>query len=389
MISRSGWVVLLLGALCLVGGRALGLIELYVVGATALALVIVALVAVRLGRLRLQVGRDVRPIRVHAGQVARVEVRATNRGPRRTPVLRVTDPVAGTKGARLQIAPLPRGDTARAAYRLPTERRGLLRVGPLRMTVADPFHLASVTVIAAPQVELVVLPRIEVIAAPSGMGGRDPHAGREHASTFGHHGEDFHSLRPYNLGDDLRRVHWPTSARHDDLFVRNDEVPWQGRTTVILDTRLASYDEEEFERAVTASASIISASLQRRQLVRLVTTDGLDAVGAAAHDGLVEHLATVERTRAGSMKVVSLALSRGTVGGALVLVTGRPSRGDLDSVLPLSRRFGRTTAVLCGPVASDLAGVGRLRLVAYGADRTFASVWADAHGAVRAPSVRT
>ncbi len=67
--------------------------------------------------------------------------------------------------------------------------------------------------------------------------GNDPLAGAEHPNALGRGGEDFYALRHYVVGDDLRRVHWPSTARHDELMVRQDELPWQGRATVLVDVR--------------------------------------------------------------------------------------------------------------------------------------------------------
>ena len=98
------------------------------------------------------------------------------------------------------------------------------------------------------------------------------------------------------MGDDLRRVHWPSSARHDELLVRQDELPWQGRTTVLLDVRKAAHSGDSLEVAVSAAASIVAATARRNDLVRLVTTDGTDsgfAPGSDHVEAIMEHLAVV------------------------------------------------------------------------------------------------
>jgi uncharacterized protein (DUF58 family) len=90
-------------------------------------------------------------------------------------------------------------------------------------------------------------------------------------------GDEFHSLRPYVIGDDLRRVHWPSTARRDELTVRQDERHQQGRTTVLLDVRRAVHTDESFERAVSAAASLLVAAVRRGDEVRLVATDRTDS----------------------------------------------------------------------------------------------------------------
>ena len=80
-----------------------------------------------------------------------------------------------------------RAVTVRSAYRLPTERRGLIAVGPLAVVVADPFGLAAVRAEAAPRTELTVLPRVDDILPPPPSGGDEPLAGvrQTHAGGVG------------------------------------------------------------------------------------------------------------------------------------------------------------------------------------------------------------
>src|SRR5947208_3367232 len=82
---------------------------------------------------------------------------------------------------------------------------------------------------AAAATRLTVYPRVDAIAAVPQTLGHDPLAGADHPNAMGQVGEDFYALRPYQVGDDLRRVHWPSTARHGDLMIRQDEMPWQGR----------------------------------------------------------------------------------------------------------------------------------------------------------------
>jgi uncharacterized protein (DUF58 family) len=377
--TSRGWAVAFVGAFTVFAGRAFGIIELFVIGLGLLVLVGGAWAIVRFVRLRLEVAREVTPLRVHAGGTAKVELRVTNLGRARSPLLALTDPVAGTKGARLHVAPLRRKAAARAAYRLPTARRGVVAIGPLLVRVQDPFGLAAIEAIGAPRVELTVYPAVEELDAKPASGNRDPHAGAEHPNALGRHGEDFYALRPYVVGDDLRRVHWPSTARNDELMVRQDELPWQGRTTVMLDTRQFGYDEDTFETAVSATASILLAGWHRHDLVRIVTTDGTDSGFASGHafEASMEYLAVVKPSTRGSLPALTAALGR-AVGGSLVVVVGRTPPGELETLGRASRRFSTTTVVVCDttPVAKP-AGVTHLVNVTPG--RPFAADWAEAH----------
>jgi uncharacterized protein (DUF58 family) len=335
------------GAALLAAGRLVGISELYVFGAAALILVLVAAFYVHLTRLDLEVDRRAYPARVYAGNTSRVEIRLRNLRLRTTPTLRLRDPVSGTEGAELLVPPLDRRATAAVTYRLPTERRGLHRIGPLQITMADPFGLVGSSTTGADRIEVTVYPRVDdVLPVPFTLG-HDPLAGSLQPHALGRAGDDFYALRPYVVGDDLRHIHWPSTARHDELLVRQQEQPWQGRTTVLLDVRRSAQDVETLEVAVSAVASIVTANCDRHDLVRLVSTDGTDsgfAVGRSHLEAMLEHLAVVEATGAASLRAMLDLLHR-DAGGALVVVVAHVPTDELKAITRLGRRYGSVTIV--------------------------------------------
>jgi hypothetical protein len=181
------------------------------------------------------------------------------------------------------------------------------------------------------------------------------------------------------VGDDLRRIHWPSSARFGDLLVRQDEVHWQGRTTVVLDTRGHTHTGDSFEDAVSAAASVIAAAWRRRDLVRLVTTAGWDSGVDAGHghaERLLDELARVRSVQQGTL--------RGTIGGI-----GRSGSGAVVVVagtLPETEREGlaRTTAIgrhsltlvaVTGGVSSAGSSRGGGDVIALDGPDGFAAAW--------------
>lgn len=383
MVTRSGWLAVLGAGAAIAAGRLFGLVELFLLGAGLAVLVGLAVVRVLLTRLDLEVGRHLSPRRVHAGQQARVELVVTNRAARPTPVLRLHDPVSGTQGATVLLAPVDEGSTVRSAYRLPTDKRGLVTIGPLGVVVADPFGLAQVRADAAPRTELTVLPRVDEVLAPPLAGGDEPLAGVRQVALAASAGDDFAALREYVVGDDLRRVHWPSSARHDDLLVRQDEVHWQGRTTIVLDTRARTHTTDSFETAVSAAASLVTASWKRRDLVRLLTTTGYDAgfnAGQAHVERIMEELAVVDATSTGSLRgVVDSSVASGT---SVVVIVGDIPGPELVALLSLPARRGALTVVSVdrhstpAPAHAGLVSCGT-------AARSFAVAWNEAMTARR------
>jgi uncharacterized protein (DUF58 family) len=383
-LTRRGWILAGLTVVLLLGARLFGLVELYVAGAAAGVLLASTALVVGFTRLQVEVNRSIHPPRVHAGAPSRVDLLVRNRSRRRTPVLRLEDSVTGTRGAQLLLGPMAAGDDARAAYRLPTERRGIVQIGPLSVVLGDPFGLAEVRLEGAGVSELTVLPAVDRISPPPHTTGDDPHAGAEHPNALGRSGEDFYALRNYVVGDDLRRVHWGATARHDELMVRQDELPWQGRATVLLDVRMATTTPEALDVAVSAAASVVMACWRRQDLIRLVTTDGTDSGFAAGHgqvDAIMEHLATVQPSRENNFRASLDHLTRGSIGGAFVAVVGDMAANELEAIARLRTRYGwlriiTFDASAWDPQAPAAAETERHRhLLRVTRDRPFVPAW--------------
>jgi len=393
MLTRSGWTAVVAAVALVVVGRVLGIFELFLLGAAALALTAAAVVSIRRTALRLDVSRTLQPPRVHAGTLSRVELTVRNRSTRRTPVLALRDPVGRGQSARVVLSPLGQGETLRAAYRMPTERRGIVPVGPLVVEVTDPFGLASLISPAAPVAELTVWPAVVDVDPLPHTAGDDPHGGVEHPHALAAGGEDFYALRAYQPGDDLRRVHWRSTARRgDELLVRQDERPWQARATILLDARRAAHSPTSFEAAVSAAASIALACWRRRFLLRLVDTTGHDsgfASGATHIESFLEHLAKLRLSEYGHLAATAASLRRPGNGGACAAVLGDRSATDLQALARLRPPYAALTVVAFPPSEArrraSAAPSGSVLEVPEGAD--FAAIWNRAARARRRPMV--
>ena len=343
MITRRGWVALAASATLAVAGRLVGLGELYGLAGAGLALVLAGLLLTRRGTNRVVLQRRITPNRVHVGSPWRVELIATNTGTLRSPLLAVSTTFAsGQRYARFLLAPLAPEARVEAGFRLPTDRRGVFTLGPLVVERSDVFGLVARRTNAMPATKLTVFPRIDHVASMDGVGVADPLADMHGPRRIGSSGGDFYALVEYEQGDDLRRVHWPSVARTGELMIRQDETPWRGRTTVIVDMRSDVHDADSFEDALSAAASVIVAGGARNGLVRLVTTAPYDSGYGAGHghvDHLLEVLALAKPTKgeAGGLAALRGATKRGgatgaTRGGPCVVTTSRGAR-ELGSFL--------------------------------------------------------
>ncbi|MDO8361271.1 MAG: DUF58 domain-containing protein [Actinomycetota bacterium] len=322
MPTRNGWAMLASAVAAVVVGRVFGLLEMYVLGAGLGTAFAIALVVVNRPLPRLDVRRVARPATVSVGEPARVDIQVLNRSNVRSPRLKLWEPVGDKGGAPMQLAPLGSGEAVSAAYRVPTARRGVLRTGPLRTERTDLLGLCRRSGWLAGSGEVLVVPERVPLAFP-GLGS----AGRigEHLrmKSYGQTGTEFHSQREYTPGDDLRRINWKTTARAGTLIVRETAQEGVRRCVVVLDTRADSYDEDGFERAVTAAASVVAAGAAAGVTTRMVAP-GMDLRGPDVAPQSLRWLATVgtgaevvDHTAAGRTSTDGL--------GLLIVVTSHAS----------------------------------------------------------------
>ena len=318
MPTRQGWGALGAGLGSVFAGRVFALIELYVVGAALVIAVALAMLVVRRPLPRLEARRVLRPALVAVGEPARVDLMVTNRAAFPSPSLKLWEPVGDKGGAPMQLAPLASGHTCSAAYRVPTARRGVLQTGPLRAERTDPlgFAVRGGWMAGADQV-MVVPERIPLAFPHVNSPGRLGQYLRMKA--YAQNSSEFHSHREYVPGDDLRRVSWKASARVGELIVRETAQEGVRHCTVVLDTMADGYDEDSFERAVSAAASVVSAAAAEGVATRLVAP-GIDLRGPEVAPLSLRWLATVE---VGGEAVDHTAAGHGMEGLCLlVVVTG-------------------------------------------------------------------
>lgn len=166
-------------------------------------------------------------------------------------------------------------DRLSLTYRVRATRRGRWRLGPLEVRRTDPLGLASAVGPLGRTALLAVRPRVWPLSGlpPAGTSDLDTAAsGTRHPSA------DDAALREYSPGDDLRRVHWASSARRGGLVVRQDERSARRVATVLLDLPI---DRAATERAVELAASVATALHRAGHPVTLLTAQG-EATGIDA-----------------------------------------------------------------------------------------------------------
>jgi uncharacterized protein (DUF58 family) len=360
MLTLRGWSVALTGIALLVVARIFGAGPVEQFGFALLVLPLLAIAVVRLGKHDLEVVRRTNPERVRAGSKVKVTLEIKNRGRGPAPHLLLEDRVPTDVAGRARFAlhgVEPKGRRY-ASYELRPPRRGHYQVGPLTLTSTDPFGLARRASAAAPTASILVHPRVEPLALPRDFGDRRSLAVSALRQPIGAQGEDFYTLREYNEGDDLRKVHWPATAKRGRYMIRQEETPWHTRATVVFDDRTSAHDgigdTSSFERVIEATASIVDLYHRSGYTYRLTgaTAAGLQASKGSPHfNRSLDLLATVMTSGAGAegdpLSARLLEIEAGTAGeGTLALVTGSLSTDAALAVTRCRRRFRQVIVVI-------------------------------------------
>ncbi len=230
-------------------------------------------------RLRLGAARALLPDRVSVGSPGEVQLELWRNGrlPAGEVLLEDGVPYALGSRPRFVVERLPHDRRVALRYPLQPVLRGIQQVGPLRATITDPFGLCEFERELIGHSRLVVVPKVVGLwGLPSGagIGAGDDGSIRLHAGQ----GEADVIVRQYRQGDDLRKVHWRSTARRDEIMVRVEERPWRGGTTVLLDHRIAAHHgtgpAASLEWAVSFAASVALQLRRSGHRVRLVTEHG-------------------------------------------------------------------------------------------------------------------
>jgi uncharacterized protein (DUF58 family) len=353
-LTRRGWSFFGSALGLFAGGRLLGLPQLWILATTTLMLLLIS--AAWTNTRRVVVGGERRPTeRLQVGVEGRVDLVVVNDGDHTTPTLALTDSFdRGRRSARFLLAPLNPGEIARAAYRVPTDRRGRFELGPLSASCADPFGLCERSRLVADRTEVLVYPRVHDILALPELGGDDLDSHAAELVGRPDVGGEFHLLREYNAGDDLRRVHWKATARRSRLMVRQDESKRRAPVLVLLDVRAGHHDRDSFESAIEAAASIATALARAGRPYSVMTSAGetLGHPGQRHLATLMDALAVIEPV-ASDRLIPALAGRRST---AVAFVTGHIRDHDGAAIDLMVRSGGGMAIVTTGSPATGATG---------------------------------
>ncbi|MFI0407490.1 DUF58 domain-containing protein [Actinomadura sp. 3N508] len=369
MLTPLGWGTAAVSAPLYAAGWWLGYPEPAMLAVAGLAAVGAAALWT-LPQPKLDVRREIAPLKVERGEPAVGVLHVTNKG-RGTRGLSAHD-AAGSTSVAVDVPRLRAGGTRSVTYRLPTERRGEIPVGPLRLVRADPLRLARrVREYGAPQILLVRPRTVRLPLLPSGRAHHleGPTSDRSPAGTA-----TFHALREYVIGDEMRHIHWKSSARTGTLMVRQLVDASLPTTTVVLEARPESWPEpDDFELAVDAAASVAAGAAAANFPVRILTGNGplADTRGGPGDMEVVLDRLTSVTTREGPQSTVD-AVRRVRAGGSLVVVTS--GAAELGRIAAVRSRFDRVVVLRVRPPEPASAPPG-VHLIDFGDLDGLAESW--------------
>jgi uncharacterized protein (DUF58 family) len=211
---------------------------------------------------------------------------------------------------------------------VPTQRRGPVSLGPWALERVDPWGLLRRRVGEADGVAVLVVPRVRPVSLATLPSALADFGGNAEMGTT-----TFATLREYVIGDELRHVHWRSSAKTGKLMMRQYVDVTRPRITLILVAEDRAYTSaEEFEGAVDFIASLAAVASSSGLDVEVSTTTGERAAhGGGRSTAVLDLLALVERGSSG-VDTRLLRTNRATT----VVIRGHGVTGWWDRIPALS-----------------------------------------------------
>ncbi|MET4224139.1 DUF58 domain-containing protein [Oerskovia enterophila] len=349
VVSPFGWAVLVGTVAAWWTGLLFTWVELLVV-AVVLTVALLAAVAFVRGTFKYTVDLDLGQQRVTVGDRAVGRLEVSNQSPR--PLLpAVMELPVGAGVASFPVPRLRTGASHEEIFTIPTHRRSVIPVGPVRSVRADPLGLLRREVVWTDPEELFVHPRTKNLSGSSTGFLRDLE-GRV-TQDISNSDVSFHALRDYVPGDDRRHIHWKTTARTGQLMVRQFEETRRSHLAVILSTRTEDYGHpDEFELAVSSCGSLGLQAIKEDRGLTVLVNDG--SLRGDNRVRLLDDLARVEtrELRTSLVDVARVATASVTDASVVALVVG-------SSVTPTELRAAsarlpqdvRVMAIQCVPGA--------------------------------------
>lgn len=263
-VSPLGWAVTALAIAALAAFGLLGWHELLAM-TVVLTTMLASAVILSLGNTSFKATIDVSEKRVTVSDTVQVEVHVDNPGSVPTASARGDLPI-GDDHERFTISTLAAGQSRQTNVEFTAIRRAILPIGPLSIRKGDPFGLVRHEKKLVDQINVFIHPQTIMLNTLNAGIPRDLEG--QPSGEIVDDDLDFYGLREYEPGDDVRNVHWLSTAKTGSLMIRQYEATRRTDTALTISVNPDDYmDAREFELAVSIHASIGVRCLQQHRPV--------------------------------------------------------------------------------------------------------------------------
>jgi uncharacterized protein (DUF58 family) len=358
LLTRRGRSFVVVGLLALLVAMLAGQRDVMRLALLLLALPVVAAVLVSRARLRLSCERSVEPAQVTLGSPMRGRIILGQDGRLPAGILMLEDEVPRELGPRPRFLV----DKADLSWRREVEYpmlgrvRGRFATGPLRVRTTDPFGLVQLDRQFVATSDVMVTPQIFPLSPLRAAGGGGS-TGEARPHRIGIVGQDDALVREYRRGDEVRRIHWRSTAHRGALMVRREEQAWDPSARVLLDSRASAHAglglQSSLEWAVSAAASVALHFLDEGFSVEIFEADGpLHVTGSMGQHSSASAELVVSRLTDLTPRVTSTlhyaveSAVEDRPGQLVVAVLGRLDAADANSLLRLQRNRAQGLALV-------------------------------------------
>ena len=358
LLTARGRFFVLGGLAAIIGSMAAGQRDVMRIGLLLLILPVLAAILVSRARLRLSCERSVEPAQVQLGSPMRGQISIGQDGRLPAGILLLEDTVPRELGSRPRFLV----DKADLSWRRIVEYpmlgrvRGRFSTGPLRVRTTDPFGLVQLDRQFVATNEVMVTPRVVPLPAIRTAGGGG-NTGDARPHRIGVVGQDDALVREYRQGDDVRRIHWPSTAHWGELMVRREEQSWDPSASIMLDSRAVAHAgrgmNNSIEWAISAAASIALHFLDDGFSVEIYEADGplritgsMGQHSSASAELVISRLTDLRARPNATLHYAAESAASDRPGQLVVAILGRMNAEDANSLLRVRRNRAQGLALL-------------------------------------------
>ena len=370
LLTARGRIFLIAGIVVVLVAMVAGQRDVMRLGLLLAALPVIAVILVSRARLRMSCERMIEPAQVPLGSPMKGQIILGQDGRLPAAILLLEDVVPRELGSRPRFLVDKADQSWRRVVEYPLlgRVRGRFSTGPLTVRTADPFGLVQLDRQFVATSEVMVTPRVVPLPTIRATGGAGS-TGEARPHRIGVVGQDDILVREYRHGDDVRRIHWRSTARWGDLMVRREEQAWDPSASVLLDSRTAAHAgrgmQNSMEWAISAAASIAIHFLDDGFGIEIYEADGpLHIAGSMGQHSSASQELVVNRLtdlRPRSTTTMHYAVESATIdrpGQLVIAIMGRMSAEDANSLLRVrrNRAYGLAMVMDVDTFADEPAG---------------------------------